>query len=176
MKNIHNLSMRFVLCTTVGLVLCVWRGGALYAQNASEIDAILESREVSNLKAAVFVLSAADLLPVSQSPSRAPQAADVSGSFTAAPSSPVSSLTAPLLTDPDHPTPIRLDELCFLIMKSFNIKGSFLYTLSPGPRYAYREMRYLKLIPEPSDPAMRVSGLLLMQIMEQVLHYSAKAD
>jgi hypothetical protein len=173
MKNNPNPPMYLFVCVTLLLVFC---GRGLHAQNASDIDAILESREVSCLKAAVFVLTAADLLPAPQSPSRAPQAADVSGSFTAAPSSPDSSLTALMPLDTDHPTPIRLDELCFLIMKSFHMKGSFLYTLSPGPRYAYREMRYLQMIPEPSDPAMRVSGLLLMQIVEQVLHYTAKAD
>ena len=70
-------------------------------------------------------------------------------------------------------TPIRLGELCSFIMETFNIEGSFLYNLFPGPRYGYREMRYLRLIPEPNDPAMRVSGLQLMQIVERVLHYTA---
>jgi hypothetical protein len=57
-------------------------------------------------------------------------------------------------------------------MESFSIKGSFLYDLFPGPRYGYRELRYLRLLPEPSDPGMQVSGIQLLQIVERVLNYT----
>ncbi|AEF86219.1 hypothetical protein TREPR_2440 [Treponema primitia ZAS-2] len=117
-------------------------GGKIYAQTAAEIDRILESPEISSAQAAGFVQMAAGLLPDSD-----------------------------FLSIAGSRTPIKLGELCFLIMKSFNLKGSFLYTLFPGPRYSYRELRYMRLLPEPSDPAMRVSGLQLMQIVERVLNY-----
>jgi outer membrane protein OmpA-like peptidoglycan-associated protein len=73
---------------------------------------------------------------------------------------------------PGYPDkPIKLKELSVLIMKSFNIKGSFLYALFPGPRYSYRELQYRGFLPEGSDPAMRVSGPELLEIVERVLHY-----
>jgi hypothetical protein len=36
--------------------------------------------------------------------------------------------------------PIRIDDFCFLVMRTFSLKGGMMYTLFPGPRYAYREL------------------------------------
>jgi outer membrane protein OmpA-like peptidoglycan-associated protein len=78
---------------------------------------------------------------------------------------------APAIAVPSPDRPIKLKELSRLVMKSFNMKGSFLYAVFPGSRYAYRELQYLRLLPEPCDPAMKVSGIQLLQIVEQVLNY-----
>jgi outer membrane protein OmpA-like peptidoglycan-associated protein len=67
--------------------------------------------------------------------------------------------------------PIKLGELCFLMMKAFNIKGSFLYALFPGPRYAFRELDYLALIPGRRDPALRVSGGELLLFLTMTAAY-----
>jgi hypothetical protein len=64
--------------------------------------------------------------------------------------------------------PIRLGELCFLMMNAFGIKGSFLYSLFPGPHYALRELVYRKLIPGRSDPVLKVSGEELLLILGMV--------
>jgi hypothetical protein len=71
---------------------------------------------------------------------------------------------------------IRLGELCFLIMKAFEFEGSFLYTLFPGPRYAFRELDYLKLIPGRGDPARKVSGEELLRILGKVQVYRERKD
>jgi outer membrane protein OmpA-like peptidoglycan-associated protein len=65
-----------------------------------------------------------------------------------------------------------MGELCFLIMKAFNMKGSFLYALFPGPHYAFRELNYLKMIPGQKDPGVRVSGDRLLQILGTVAAYT----
>ncbi|GHT87653.1 hypothetical protein FACS1894137_15210 [Spirochaetia bacterium] len=155
MKNRANPYRHIFVCAALALVFC--GGRSLHAQEASDIDVILESRELGYSQAAGFVLSAAAEMNTGGVPESTREAAD--------------SVAAAKVAAPD--TPIRLGELCYFIMETFHIKGSFLYALFPGPRYAYREMRYLRLIPEPNDPAMRVSGLQLMQIMERVLRYSA---
>jgi hypothetical protein len=71
--------------------------------------------------------------------------------------------------------PIRLGELCFLMMNAFNIKGSFLYALFPGPRYAFRELDYRKLIPGRRDPALKVSGEEFLRILGMVADEGGEA-
>jgi outer membrane protein OmpA-like peptidoglycan-associated protein len=72
--------------------------------------------------------------------------------------------------------PVNLRGLSFLIIKSFSIKGSALYALFPGPRYAYRQLDYLSLIPGPRDPALKVSGERLVQILGRVLDYRGDGE
>jgi outer membrane protein OmpA-like peptidoglycan-associated protein len=67
--------------------------------------------------------------------------------------------------------PVNLGSVSFLIVQSFSIKGSFLYALFPGPRYAYRQLDYLALIPGLRDPGLKVSGEHLLQILGKVLNY-----
>jgi outer membrane protein OmpA-like peptidoglycan-associated protein len=54
-------------------------------------------------------------------------------------------------------------------MNAFDINGSFLYALFPGPRYAFRELDYLRLIPGRRDPALRVSGEELLRMLDMVM-------
>jgi outer membrane protein OmpA-like peptidoglycan-associated protein len=78
---------------------------------------------------------------------------------------------------PRHAAPdkaLRLGELSFLLMEAFNIPGSFLYALFPGPRYAFRELDYLRLIPGRQDPAREVSGETLLHILGLVLEYTGE--
>ena len=39
--------------------------------------------------------------------------------------------------------PVELGDLCYVIMRSFEINGGLFYSLFPGPRYAPRELQYL---------------------------------
>jgi hypothetical protein len=66
---------------------------------------------------------------------------------------------------------VTLGELSFLIMKSFNMKGGLFYTLFPGPRYSYRELTRLNLIPGRAYSSLTVSGERLLQILGGVLSY-----
>jgi outer membrane protein OmpA-like peptidoglycan-associated protein len=73
-------------------------------------------------------------------------------------------------------SPARLGELSFLISSAFSIKDSVLYALFPGPRYAYRQLDYLGLIPGLRDPALKVSGERLVQILGRVLDYRGDGE
>jgi hypothetical protein len=57
-------------------------------------------------------------------------------------------------------------------MKAFNIKGGFMYSLFPGPRYAYRELAYRKIITGRSYSTTRVSGERLLRILNRALAYA----
>jgi hypothetical protein len=126
----------------IPLVVFLFLGGSLFAQNANPGASEID-----------IILESAEI-------SFAQAAAFVQAAAE-------SSVPA-VLPSPDRP--IKLGELSFLIMKSFQMKGSFLYALFPGPRYAYRELSYLRFLPEPGDPAMKVSGAQFLQIVERVLN------
>jgi outer membrane protein OmpA-like peptidoglycan-associated protein len=133
-------------------------GGQIHAQTAAEMDTLFLNPAINFAQASRFVLAASDRADLS------PAAA-----FALAWGN------AWLPKEASEDGPIRLGELCFLIMKAFDMKGSFLYALFPGPRYAFRELDYLRLIPGRRDPALKVSGEWFLQILELVLNYRGEA-
>jgi hypothetical protein len=136
--------------------LSVFPAVFLRAQTAAEMDALLENRATSFAQAARFTLVTADILD---------EYAAVRDAFVLAQE------RGWLPKKAEADSPIRLGELCFLVMKAFNIRGSFLYALFPGPRYAFRELEYHRLIPGRRDPALKVSGEDLLRILENVAAY-----
>jgi hypothetical protein len=129
----------------------------LPAQTAAEVELILSVPEVSFVQASRFVLTVADVVDETVDGGTAYALARDRGWL-------------PRNVSPD--ASIKLGELCFLIMNAFNIKGSFLYAILPGPHYAFRELNYLKLIPGQRDPGIRVSGERLLQILGMVASYT----
>ena len=130
----------------------------LFAQTASEIDAMLQTEAISAAKAARFVLCAADLLTEGLSGTEAEKTA-----YDIAASKGWIKINAE--------ENITLKDTAFLIMKAFNLKGGIMYSLFKNPRYAYREMLYLKLIQGVSDQSMKVSGQKLLVILDRTLRY-----
>jgi hypothetical protein len=72
--------------------------------------------------------------------------------------------------------PVSLGGVSFLIMKAFHIKGGFMYTLFPGPRYGYRELAYRKIISGRAYSTMPVSGERLLRILDRALDYSGDTE
>ncbi|PKL09963.1 MAG: hypothetical protein CVV51_00995 [Spirochaetae bacterium HGW-Spirochaetae-7] len=127
---------------------------AVFAQSGAEIDKLLSTDEVSQALASRFVLPAADILPANATPEASFAAAREKGWLPA---------------DAEPDAPIRLSTLSFLIAQSFGMKGGMMYSIAPGPRYAYRELVYLRIIQGVSDPALTVSGERLMRILGRML-------
>jgi outer membrane protein OmpA-like peptidoglycan-associated protein len=73
-------------------------------------------------------------------------------------------------------SPVTLGGLSYLALNAFSLKKSLLFTLFPGPRYAYRQLEYLDLLPGLRDPALNVSGERLVQILGRILSYSGEGD
>jgi hypothetical protein len=134
-------------------------GGLLHGQTAVEMDALLDSREITWAQACRFVLPAARAL---EEHSAAPAAFALAREKGWLPKG------------ADADSPVKLGGLAFFIMQSFSIKRSVLYALFPGPRYAYRQLDYLGLIPGPQDPALKVSGEQFLQILGGVLSYQGE--
>jgi len=120
---------------------------------AQEIEILLYSKTVTYAQAARFVLEAANAL-----------AAD-SGeeAFNYA----VQQNWLPKNTAVGDPA--RLDNISQLLLRSFNIKGGLMYSITKNPHYAYRELVYLKIIQDRTDPSMLVSGEQLLFYVNRIL-------
>jgi outer membrane protein OmpA-like peptidoglycan-associated protein len=136
-------------------------GGLLHGQTAAEMDDLLGSREITWAQACRFVLPAAGALD---------ESAPVPAAYEAA----LEKGWLPKGAAAD--SPVNLGGLSFLIMQSFSIPRSSLYALFPGPRYAYRQIDYLGLIPGQRDPVLKVSGERLLQILGRVLDYRGDGE
>lgn len=140
--------------TLAVLVILAWSVSSVSGQSGAEIDALLGTTQVSAALAARFVLPAADVLPATATPEAAFAAATEKGWL------PAGSLPE---------TPLRLSQLSYLIMQSFGLRGGAMYSLAPGPRYAYRELLYGRVIQGVSDPGQTVNGERLLRILGRVL-------
>jgi hypothetical protein len=61
-------------------------------------------------------------------------------------------------------------------MKALNIKGGLMYTMFSGPRYAYRELVYRKIIAGRAYSTMRVSGDRLLRLLDRALAYAGDTE
>ena len=145
---------KYCLCF---LFMCVC--SFVCAQTAAEMDRLLEKEKISSGEAARFVLEVAGLLPPGVSGQAAENAAyDIAKSKG-------------WITKGVNEK-LSLQETAFLIMSAFQLQGGVLYTLAPGPRYAYREMVYRRLIQGRADPDMSVSGQRLLHIIDRTMSHS----
>lgn len=64
---------------------------------------------------------------------------------------------------------VRTDEYALLVMKAFGMTGGLMYGLFPGPRYAFRELTYRRLILGRPIPESAVSGQAALRILGAVL-------
>jgi len=136
-------------------ILCFLTGAAfLHSQStADEIEMLLNTRAVTYAQAARFVLEAADVAAIRGHEEAFSYAAQrgwlpqrVSANDTA-----------------------RLDSVSLLLMRSFNIKGGLLYTITKSPHFAYRELTYRETIQGRANPGMNVSGEMLLFITGRIL-------
>lgn len=124
------------------------------AQTAAELETVLKTDTVTCAQAAGFVLAAAEDTAVKNTSKTAFEQAVTKGWF-------------PQGTAPEDS--ITLGRLSFLIMQAFNLKGGVMYTLFPGPRYAFRAMVSRSYIQGAADPAMKVNGERFLRILGKVL-------
>ncbi|WP_010253988.1 hypothetical protein [Treponema primitia] len=122
----------------------------IYAQNARDMDRILSEKELSYTQAVQFILPAAGI------------------------TTKTASEKGLLPTDAEAEKKISTGDLSLLLMKSFELKGGIMYSFFPNPRYAYRELRYRRCIPDSSDPIAKVTGEQFLHILGRVLSYTGE--
>jgi len=145
------MGMKLAFFTSFFLILPLY----IYAQTAAELEAILQTQNVSCAQAAKFVLASGS---------------DAAAANLSAQSAFDLALSRGWLADGTKPNDkITLDKLSFLILKSFNMKGGVMYALSPGPRYAYKSMVSRDFIQGNTSPGMNVSGEKFLLILGKVI-------
>ncbi|MDR1098846.1 MAG: hypothetical protein LBL28_00045 [Treponema sp.] len=149
-----NLFLAFAFLFTVP--------GFLAAQTAARLDAVLEAPAVSCAQAVWFVLAAVNAVPA-DSPAQ-----DAEAAFAQA----MDKRWLPREAGPGDP--VTLKALSFLLMRAFNIKGGLMYTLLPGPRYAFRTLVSRSIIQGAADPDMILSGERFLHILGNVLSYAGE--
>jgi len=144
---------RVVLFVSFLLVLGAW---PLFAQSNALIDELLAEKTASFGKAAYLALAAAQLVPE-----------DASIEQTLA----VLQEKGWKIRPRGAEEPIKLGEYSLLLMKGFNLQGGLMYRLAHGPRYAARELAYLKLLPGKPDPTRSLSGEEAVRILSSLLNW-----
>jgi hypothetical protein len=139
------------------LVLALFSIQSAVAQTAAELERVLALPAVSYGDAAWFVLGAAGTaLPDNSAAGAYRLAADNDW--------------LPQNTAAEEPA--ALGGLSLLIMKALDIPGGLMYTFFPGPRYAYRELTYRKIIGGRVYSTMTVSGERFLRILSRALEYA----
>jgi hypothetical protein len=134
-------------------VILVVAAGAAYAQTAREMDTLLETRILTYGQAVRFSFAAAEIMTNNS----------VEEAFALAQSK------GWIPPGVGSQYPVKFDKAAFLLMKSFNLQGGLLYRLFPGPRYAYRELVYRRIIRGPVDSSMTLSGEEFLNILGRIL-------
>lgn len=149
------MEMKKIYCLFLLLVFPV----LLFAQTAEKLEELLDTPAVSYEQAAWFALQAADMADLSGTP----EAPDSRGAFDAAVER---QWFRGQINSADS---ARLDMVSLLLMNSFGIKGGMFYSLFKNPHYAYRELVYQEVIQGRTDPAMNVSGHMLVFMVNRIL-------
>ena len=126
------------------------------AQSNEVLDILLEEETTSFGQAAYLVLSASARIPDDTSPAEA--AAEMAGQGWKVPTRAAEE-------------PLTLGEYSFLLMQAFELKGGVMYRIIPGPRYAGRELAYLRFIKGNTSPYRTFSGEEAIGILGRLLEW-----
>ena len=145
----------FLICLFI-TVPCFLFGSRVFAQTADRIEWLLRQNRVNYGEAALLTLEASGRLdPASQT---RPEAA-----FNLAMEN------GWLPKGAQAANEARLSGLSLLVMRAFDIKGGALFALFKNPHYAYRALVYRGIIRGRADPAMFVSGDLLLYTVNKAM-------
>jgi len=156
MKKIFGLLVLLYISTAAVLPVAAQSPGD-DTSKASELEAVINTSVINYAQAAYFVLSSAYAVSGRNS--------DVNQDTAFNSALEHGWLSKKAAAD----APIKLGALSFLIMKSFNMKGGFLYAIFPGSRYAFRELVSLNIIQGVADPSMTISGERFLLILGNAL-------
>ncbi len=140
--------MKIRICITAAAIF-VAAGLSLSAQSNEAVDRLLDQKTATVADAAYLVLAASGIVKESAG-------ADAVMAALA---------ERKLLAGRAAGDPISLGEVSYLVMQTLGIPGGLFYAVFPGPRYAARELAYLRLIPGNAHPSRTVSGEEVMHIL-----------
>ncbi len=136
------------------LVLLLSTALPLAAQSNQLLDQLLDQPAASFGEVVYMTLSAAKLVPETATPAEALEALQQQNWK-------VRILPAD--------APIPLGDYAFLLMKAFKLSGGIFYSLFPGPRYAVRELGYIRVISTDARPNRNLSGEEAVHILGNLM-------
>jgi len=152
-KDPHGFAVRLFSGFVVNLFFLVSLSTPLHAQTADEIETLINTNAVTYSQAVRFVLEAANIAAIKDRGEAFQYAQDHK--------------MLPQKAVPD--AAVTLENISYVLMKSFNIKGGLIYTITKNQRYAYRELVYMEIIQGRADPGMKVSGDQLLFMVGRLL-------
>ena len=147
--------------SAVFVVLLVLAILPLSAQSNELLDQLLDQPQAHFGDVVYMTMAAAKLVPETATPQEAIQALQQQG------------WKIPVLP-PD--ATIQLGTYSFLLMKAFKMTGGIMYSFFPGPRYACRELGYLKIIDSDVRTLRSVSGEEAVRILGKVMELQGGAQ
>jgi hypothetical protein len=130
--------------------------GCLWGQSNELLDTLFDEPATTLGQAAYLVLTASGRIPDDSSPADA--AASLAGQGWNVPER---------IAD----EPLTLGEYSHLLMQAFELKGGVMYRIVPGPRYAGRELAYLKIIRGDTSPYRTFSGEEAIGILGRLMEW-----
>jgi len=127
-----------------------------YAQSNELIDELLAEKQAAFGKIAYMGLAAAGLIPAE---------ATIEESLAFLQTKDWN------ITDKGANDAVNIGEYSYLLMKAFNIPGGIMYSISPGGRYACRELTYLGFIKGNNSPYRTLSGEEVLRILSNMLNW-----
>lgn len=133
-----------ILLATLSFSICG------FAQNAQKVSEILESNEISKAQASYFVCVYQNFASETVEENQAFEILTQKNLFK---------------SQENPQEKISLSKSCYLIAKSSQMKGGIFYSIFKSPRYAFREFKALKIVPQNADPNQKVSGSELIALL-----------
>ena len=127
---------------------------SLPAQTAERIETIGNEAEVSVGSAAYIAAASASLIESDASPSQALEALADRGYR---------------LDGSAEDDSVRLDHFAYMLMIAHDLSGGFMYTLFPGPRYAFREFEFERILRGGGNSGDPLSGTRALRLTGRVL-------
>ena len=127
---------------------------SIYSQSNAHIDELLDQEQATVALTSYIVLSSGGIISEDASPESAAETV----------------LQRQWMRSDKGPDDlISLGEFCFIVMKTYELKGGVMYRIFPGPRYAARELVYRKFVYGNTSPYRRISGNEALHILRSVL-------
>ncbi|MBO4319399.1 MAG: hypothetical protein J5857_02910 [Treponema sp.] len=124
--------------------------GAVSAQSADRVTEILGEKQVTYGEIAYLAGSELNLVQEKTSYADALKIAVEAGIIKG---------------NPEATDPISYAGLAFACSKTWNVSKSLFYKLSNSPRYAFKQLQSLGIIPSNADPSQTVSGRNALNII-----------
>ena len=145
------MKRKLLICTLLFVTF------SLFSQNAERLELLLDQERVSYAQAALLVLEASGRIDSANQ-----MGEEEAFNFA------LKNNLLPKNAVANHA--VNMQGLSFLVMRAFEIKGGFFYSITKSQHHAYRELVYRGMIQGRSDPLMYITGEQLFFTVNRVLY------